>query len=385
MTVKPDRGRLLQVVHGVPARISHLPLLALVVPAPLSLRAQCMLSDHTSPLQRTVDMDIEAIRQLKADIRKKIEEKGSREARTSGNPHESDIDRELSQRGVQRTPGDIPAQDQGKRSPDAPVEPIQFRPSTAFTYKYYKIGAASRPQNIHHDPGFSKHPKGEPTWSDHVSYLAWLSMLEGAKVARPDLSDATAAYAHFLANEGKDREFSYERYAANDRSGQVSLRNAVLEAQFWAIELWHDNRKPESFSFTGPAIRCGSNDEEDVELRRMFPYPATENWQKTIGAHYIWLSGLVTVENPRIDRPKFNMQFTLHAEDQYNFNPGDSDKATGILDEENGKFVVAGLAKGYRHRSTLQRNYSWAGFDLGVQHSGFNVPVIGRSPVASRR
>lgn len=79
------------------------------------------------------------------------------------------------------------------------------------------------------------------------------------------------------------------------------------------------------------------------------------------------------------------MQLTLHAEDQYNFNPGQNDIATGIQDEENGNFVIVGLAHGYRHESTFQRNYSWEGFDLGVQRSGFNVPLTDRRPVASRR
>lgn len=331
-------------------------------------------------------MDIDAIRQLKADIRKKLEEKGSREARTSGNPHESDIDRELSQRGVQRTPDDIPAQDQGRRAPNAPVEPILFTPSTAFTYDYYKIGAATRPQTITHDAGFSEYPKREPTVSDYLSYYKWVAMLEGAEALRPDLSDATAAYAHFLRGNGESREFSYARYVTNDTSGQLTLRNAVLEAQWWAIELWRDNRKPEAFSFTGPAIPCGSNLKKvPIELKRMYPYPATENWQKTIGAHDIWLSGLVTVESRRSDKPKFNMQLTIHAEDQYNFNPGQKDKATKIRDEENGLFVIVELAHGYRHEATFSRNYSWEGFDLGVQRSGFSIPVTGRSPVASRR
>lgn len=331
-------------------------------------------------------MDIEAIRQLKADIEAKLKEKGSREARTSGNPNESDIDRELSGRGVQRTPDDIPAQDQGRTSNDASVPTIRFLPSTAYTYKWYRIGAATRPQGIQHDAGFSKRPKREPTVSDYLSYYKWVSMLEAAKLARPDLSDATAAYAHFLAGDGEAREFSYERYVSNDKSGQITLRNAVLEAQWWSIELWRNNRKPQSFSFTGPALPCGSGDPGIPNpVKRAFPYPATENWQKTIGAHYLWLSGQVNVDNRRADRPKFNLQLTLHAEDQYNFNPGQNDIATGIKDEENGNFVVVGLAHGYRHKSSLQRNYSWEGFDLGVQHSGFNVPLTARMPVASRR
>lgn len=331
-------------------------------------------------------MDIEAIRQLKADIEAKLKEKGSREARTSGNPNESDIGRELSGRGVQRTPDDIPAQDQGRQAPDSPVAPIRFVPSTAFTYDYYKIGAATRPQTITHDAGFSQHPKREPTFSDYLSYYKWVAMLEGADALRPDLSDATAAYAHFLAGEGESREFSYGRYVTNDLNGQLTLRNAVLEAQWWAIELWRDNRKPQSFSFTGPAIPCGSNLKKvPVELKRMYPYPATENWQKTIGAHVIWLSGLVTVEDRRADKPKFTMNFTLHAEDQYNFNPGQKDIASQIRDEENGNFVVVGLAHGYRHTSTFKRSYSWEGFDLGVQRSGFGIPVTGRSPIASWR
>jgi len=35
------------------------------------------------------------------------------------------------------------------------------------------------------------------------------------------------------------------------------------------------------------------------------------------------------------------MKLVLHAEDQYNFNPYQSDIATGLLDEENGRLWYA--------------------------------------------
>ena len=46
---------------------------------------------------------------------------------------------------------------------------------------------------------------------------------------------------------------------------------------------------------------------------------------------------------------------TLHAEDRYNFNPENADIATGVLDAENGRFELCGLAKEFLREATLKR------------------------------
>ncbi len=109
------------------------------------------------------------------------------------------------------------------------------------------------------------------------------------------------------------------------------------------------------FSFTGGAISCGST-------TGGFPYPATENWQKAIGAYSIWISGDV-VEKPdaQSGTPHFTLTLVIHAEDRYNFNPGAADIATGIPNDENGVFEITGLAKQYMNYATLTRRVAWSG------------------------
>jgi len=234
--------------------------------------------------------------------------------------------------------------------------------------------------------GFSNFPKREPTIDDYISLYKWTAMLEGASLLRPDLSDGVAAYSHFLNGGGKKRTFSYERYVMNDLSGKITLRNAILDAQNAAIELWINNGEPEKFSLSGPIIPCGTNNPKYQFIRKAFPYPATENWQKAIGAHVIWVSASVTVTKPGpvIKEPIFKMNFTLHAEDQYNFNPGMTDIASGIPDDENGNFVVVGFAQGYLNTSTLKRSFSWKGFDLGVAKMGIPKISIATRPNKKR-
>jgi hypothetical protein len=313
-----------------------------------------------------------------AELRETIKQKSSREVRTSGNPNSSDIDRELSRAGKKRKPDDIPKQDtQGRfgQTISGNVSKGMFVSSTVETKGVYKIGPAVRP-HIVHDSGFSKFPKKSPTLADYWALFKWRSMLEGAETMRPDLTDGVAAYRHYLDGEGKARQFSYERYINNDNSGRITLRNAILEAQDAAMKLWSSNKNPSKFTFTGPTIPCGANDPKLMNVRKHFPYPATENWQKAIGAHVIWLSGTVTVKPPLDVKlpPEFSMDLVIHAEDQYNFNPGAVDIATGIPDNENGLFVVVGFATGYYQSSTLRRSFNWKGSSLGVasMNSGAN-------------
>ena len=268
------------------------------------------------------------------------------ERRDDGNPNRFPHEREAGRLGRARTPADIPRQKE--------ITSIGF-PSAAI----YKIGQPQRPP-IRHDNGFlERFRRREPTFSDYTRLAKWKAMLEGAEALRPDLTDGLAAYRHFLEGEGEPRQFSYERYVMNDNSGQITLKNAIFDIQKGVMEIWK-NQSPKttslySFELTGSAIACGRNNPS-------FPYPVTENWQKAIGAHFIWLSGRVKVITPRNNgTPSFQMVLTLHAEDRYNFNPGAADIATGIPDEDNGVFEITGLAHQYDHFSTLVREVKWSG------------------------
>jgi hypothetical protein len=319
------------------------------------------------------------------EIRTKIKNNGGREVRTSGNPNISDIDRELANAGKKMTVEDIPKQDVKDRRGNVKLGNVSsaYQSSTVETNKSYRIGEAVRPP-INHDTGFSKFPKRSPEISDYMELFKWTAMMEAAGTLRGDLIDGVAAYNHFLNGKGKPRTFSYDRYVNNDISGRLTLRNAILDAQNAAINLWESNGKPNKFNFTGPAIPCGGSDAKTTYVNHAFPYPATENWQKTIGAHVIWLSGAVTVKvSPSSGTdPEFKMSFKLHAEDQYNFNPGAKDIVSGIPDDDNGKFVVVGFAHGYRNSSVLSRNFSWKGSDLGVASMGLHIQLRQQKPNA---
>ena len=193
-------------------------------------------------------------------------------------------------------------------------------------------------------------------------------MLAAGEALRPDLVDGLAAYRHFLSGNGKPRFFSYERYVMSDRAGRITLGNAILDFQDAAQRLFLQRPEARQFQITGPAIPCGASDTGMDYVEMHFPYPETENWQKTIGSHFIWLSGEIKVFAPVLSSgaTTFEAVVTLHGEDRYNFNPGDEDIATGIGDNQNGRFEQIGWARQFDHFSTLQRYIKWDGFSLGV-------------------
>lgn len=256
------------------------------------------------------------------------------------------------------------------------------------TYAVYRRGAAMRP-HITHDNGFlDKFPTRTPTTDDRLKYAKWRALLEAGEAGQGvpllphnSIPDALATYRHFIEGSGKDRQFSYERYVANDPSGQVTLQSAILEAMNAAYEV-HTLNYPGIdgyFSFTGSAIPCGGTNS-------YFPYAKTENWQKAIGAHQIWISGDVVAKwDSAKNAADFEMTFTIHAEDRYNFNPGAKDIATGIPDDANGVFEITGLAKQYMNYSTLTRHVQWT----GKPAAAFNVSMVPwlrqRQPSDNRR
>ncbi|MBL8260172.1 MAG: hypothetical protein JNM60_10225 [Candidatus Competibacteraceae bacterium] len=255
-------------------------------------------------------------------------------ARNQGNPNP---------RGLQRDAGVVPSQASSVLSP-------------RFFGARYVLGAPIRPASIQFDNGFlDKFGKRSPTASDYVALAKWKAKLGVAEELRPDLVDALQAYRHFLEGRGRPRTFSYERYVLNDESGRVTLANAMLDIQDGVEEIWETNKLElmgslKVFSVTGGQISCGSDS--------LFPYPATENWQKAIGGHIVWLSGNVTVSK-QDDGVWFALDMTLHAEDRYNFNPGQKDIATGIPDSDNGIFEITGLGNQFDQTAELRRIIKW--------------------------
>lgn len=235
----------------------------------------------------------------------------------------------------------------------------------------YMIGPPARPV-INHDNGFlDDFAPRKPEAADYRKYAVWLARLEVAEAIQKvpytphnDLTDALGAYRHFMGGRGSNRVFSYERYVASDPSGVRTLENVIRDAKEGAESLYatHYAGMSAEFPMTSTIIPAGS--------RRYpaFPYPATENWQKAIGAHFIWVSADVSVV--RSERANFRMKMLLHVEDRFNFNPHNKDIATGIRDDENGIFEITGLAKQYTNFATLTREVVWTEGDISSRTAG---------------
>ncbi|MFN6947247.1 MAG: DUF4157 domain-containing protein [Cytophagaceae bacterium] len=213
----------------------------------------------------------------------------------------------------------------------------------------FRIGPPSRP-SINHDNGFlDVYEPRDPNVFDRMKLMKWRGMLEASEALRPDLVDANAAYRHFLSGNGADRNFSYERYVENDPSGALVLNNAIQYTKIHAQNLCIENATTQIVSSAFTTGQAGPF---------VFPYPQTENWQKAIGGHNMWISAGVQCLREN-NRYSYSMIITLHIEDRYNFNPGQADIATGIPDSDNGLFEITGLGHQYMNFSTLTRNVAW--------------------------
>jgi len=286
----------------------------------------------------------------------------------------------------------------GEGPSPAPSNPITTANSGIPTSARYSVGPPTRPP-IHHDNGFLQNPNDPndpnpiptefPSPGDIVAYEKQRIKADAGMAIQhlpdwmipeeyehyKDLPDGIAAYHHFLNGGGRDRNFSYEEFVADDPAGRTTLNNATRDTQLGAEEIYRQmiERDPSlrnqtvTFEMTGTQIGVGGSNSK-------YPYPQTENWQKAIGAHQIWNSATVTVTPPTTPggKPQFSMRMTLHAEDRYNFNPGAADIATGTPDAENGRFERVGLAHQYMNYATLQRDVRW---EQGNPQAATSTPV----------
>ena len=274
---------------------------------------------------------------------------------------------------IARDPRDT-AREQHEARGDNPTPPPAVGPSQSFN----DMGRDDHGPAIRHDHGHMQGPDGnfdpskheDPTIGDRVELMKWIAKLEAAELLRPDLVDGTSAYRHFLQGNGATRDIRYPRFIANDAAGAQVLQSAMADARDAAIRR-HDSdlgATPEpgtrSYHIRTDAIGVGGGDAR-------YPYPSTENWQKAIGAHSIWIEAnvTVTVRAPEGTPPNscpaggyerhFQIEMTIHAEDMYNFNPGAADIATGTPDSANGRFEITGLGHEYLNRGTYARSFQF--------------------------
>jgi hypothetical protein len=220
--------------------------------------------------------------------------------------------------------------------------------------------------NIRHDHGHLDDGNGNidnskrrsATVGDYTALAYWTAKLNVAEKLRPDLIDATDAYRHFLFGRGTTRTINYDRFIESDKSGQTIIQSAAKnildKARKRHNEFLIDNPggdiASKSFDLRTDVIPVGSDSS--------YPYPQTENWQKAIGSHFIWLEAHVNVDVNSSNKTRtFNMQMTLKMEDMYNFNPGAADIVTGTPDSANGRFEITGLANEYLNESTITRTF----------------------------
>lgn len=212
----------------------------------------------------------------------------------------------------------------------------------------YRIGLPARPVIVHDNGHLDRFAKREPTAADYVALTKWKTMLNTAEIFRKDLSDANAAYRHFLYGEGKDRKVDYHRYLKEDPAGGRLFMEIINDFSKHAEIIGIDRLK---FAITSEPYAIGT--------RGFASGPETESWQKTIGQHYVWASANVEVSADVKGKIWYEAELTLHMEDRYNFNPGARDIATGIPDADNGRFEITGLAYQYRSFGSAIHRTKW--------------------------
>jgi hypothetical protein len=203
-----------------------------------------------------------------------------------------------------------------------------------------------------------------PTAADlELKKNARLAMLLAAKL-KPELRDGVLAFKNFLDGNGAPLECDYDKFLRDDPNGRVVLASAIEDVRVGVLDLF-DKKNPKPASVDRTDTLSVTSDAVPVSSNFRYPAPSTENWQKAIGAHLLWLSAEATVQNKALARVReVRIVLTIHAEDVYNFNPAATDIATGTPDSMNGRLEIVGLAKEFVTTGTANRTIT---FTVGLE------------------
>lgn len=249
----------------------------------------------------------------------------------------------------------------------------------------YKLGPTP-PPDIQHDNGFLQNPNDpndpvpiptrEPTQEEIDYYNSERRNAEFGNIAsaipgfgiiddRSNLDNGIDHYRHFLNGGGEHYSFDYGEYIAEDDHGQTTRDSVLEDVRIAGDEIYADQveggdlKAGESVTFNVTSDAIAVNEDVEINPDARFPYPKTENWQKAIGAHHVWSSSEVTVTRLEDGRLLATAEVTLHAEDRYNFNPGQKDIATKAPDSERGVLEESGLAHQFDQSGTAEYATQW--------------------------
>lgn len=177
----------------------------------------------------------------------------------------------------------------------------------------------------------------KPTMDDWLQRARWQAMLNGGRLLRRDLDDATAAYARYWENSGQPLDIDLAEAYHEDSAIRRSMDEEEARARAAA----------EHF-----IARGGTAFEMQSQPRSVSS--ENENWLKTLGTHQQWTSSRVTVDGSTV-----TMVLTHHSADRYNFNRNWEDVHTGISDNANGRFQEVGWARSFETRGESTRTITW--------------------------
>lgn len=199
----------------------------------------------------------------------------------------------------------------------------------------YSKGSGPDPA-ITWDNGYPFNPNAEATLSDYWNWARYGALLAGAEAASR-LPDGTKAYRRYRDGSGQELSVDYEKAIMDDVRIKQGV-DAEIQAVKQAVQQMFDGSEA-SFSFYSTDSRLVNS--------------ATENWQKALGGHRIWSVGSVNYDAGAC---QLNVNLMIKVEDFYNFNNGQVDIASGLPDDDNGRFEVLGWAKSFFSRGQISRS-----------------------------
>lgn len=214
----------------------------------------------------------------------------------------------------------------------------------------FHIGKPKQPEwkvNKQYDNDFAYDSKAKAKLEDYYNWLKWKVINEGAqhgeRITKVNIPDGIATYEHYRSNNGTDFTINYERAYNEDSNIKAGVDSYLKDTQV-LIEGMIKEGAGNSFQITSELLNITGK-----------YYPETENWQKAIGGHKIWISADVEVT----EKGHIIMDAKVHEIDRYNFDKGKKDIKSGKSDEENGRFEQLGWAKSFNTIGEVNIKVQW--------------------------
>lgn len=193
--------------------------------------------------------------------------------------------------------------------------------------------------------------KGAGIWNSKPATTKMLALKNAMQEYMPFAhalvgDDAAKHLTHYLENSGKALKIDFQGMLNENASAEESHQDEV--------------DKVKKFARTLPVGTHNITTDTVQPLRNGFKPNESKNWFYAVGAYYVWIKGVVKIEQDKSGRRRYRLDYEYNFADRYDWHDFQIILFNiKIKDKDMGEFHLQGIAQEFKMHGSIKASIEW--------------------------